>query len=205
MVEFTARAIEANTPDNKDFRYTLTTLRDNLLGGADSSALFVLAGAAGLLLLAVLNLRRCCSRWGFERRQEFAVRIALGAGGRQVMRLVLQQSLIIVAAGAVVGIALSFVALRMLQSFDLGATVTPFTATAHLDGGVLAATVLLTLLAGVAAGALPIWFTRDTEIGDTLRSASRSANAVARRHCMAESHGLRAGGAFCRHPSLPRC
>ena len=101
MVDFTARTIEANAPDNKDFRYTLTTLRDTLLGGADSSALFVLAGAAGLLLLAVLNLSSLLLAWGFERRQEFAVRIALGAGSRQVMRLVLQQSLIIVAAGAV--------------------------------------------------------------------------------------------------------
>jgi predicted permease len=53
--------------------------------------------------------------------------------------------------------------------------VTPFIGTAHLDVTVLAATILLTLFAGVAAGALPIWFTRDTEIGDTLRSASRSA------------------------------
>lgn len=175
MVDFTARTIEANPPGNKDFRYTLTTLRDTLLGGADSSALFVLAGAAGLLLLAVLNLSSLLLAWGFERRQEFAVRIALGAGSRQVMRLVLQQSLIIVAAGAVLGIGLSFIALRLLQSFDLGATVTPFIATAHLDVVVLGVTILLTLIAGVAAGALPIWFTRDTEIGDTLRSASRSA------------------------------
>ena len=175
MVEFTRRAIEVNAPDNKDFRYTLTTLRNALLGGADSSALFVLAGAAGLLLLAVLNLSSLLLAWGFERRQEFAVRIALGAGGRQVMRLVLQQSLIIVAAGAAMGIGLSFAALRLLRGFDLGATVTPFTATADLDAGVLAATILVTLLAGVAAGALPIWFTRDAEIGDTLRSASRSA------------------------------
>lgn len=91
------------------------------------------------------------------------------------MRLVLQQSLIIVAAGAIVGTGLSVVALRLLQSFDLGATVTPFTSNAHLDGSVLAATVLITLLAGVAAGTLPIWFTRDSEIDDTLRSASRSA------------------------------
>ena len=175
MVAFTARTIEANAPDNKDFRYTLTTLRNNLLGGADSSALFVLAGAGGLLLLAVLNLSSLLLAWGFERRQEFAVRIALGAGSRQVMRLVLQQSLIIVSAGAIAGVVLSFAALRLLQSFDLGATVTPFIGSATLDPAVLAATILLTLLTGVAAGALPIWFTRDSEIGDTLRTASRSA------------------------------
>jgi len=72
MDAFTRRTIDASPIDNKDFRYTLTTLRDTLLGGADSSALFVLAGAGGLLLLAVLNLASLLLAWGFERRQEFA-------------------------------------------------------------------------------------------------------------------------------------
>jgi putative ABC transport system permease protein len=174
MVAFTKRALEESPADNKDFRWGVTTLRDNLLGGADSSALFVLAGAGGLLLLAVLNLASLLLAWGFERRQEFAVRIALGAGGRQVARLMLQQSLIIVAAGAVAGVALSYVALYLLRSFDLGPTVTPFVTNAHLEWSVFAATIVITVVAGLAAGAMPIWFARDAEIGDTLRSSSRS-------------------------------
>lgn len=175
MVAFTARAIEASPPDNKDYRYTLTTLRDNLLDGADSTALFVLAGAGGLLLLAVLNLSSLLLAWGFERRQEFAVRVALGAGTRQVMGLVLRQSLLIAGAGAVVGVGMTFVALVLLKSFDLGATVTPFIASARLDAGVLGVTIMLTVLAGITASALPVWFTRDAGIGDALRSSSRSA------------------------------
>jgi putative ABC transport system permease protein len=175
VAAFTARTVEANPADNKDYRYAITTLRDNLLSGADSSALFVLAGAAGLLSLAVLNLASLLLAWGFERRQEFAVRIALGAGGRQVARLMLQQSLIIVAAGTIVGIGFSYLALYFLRGFDLGPTVTPFVATARLDFSVLAVATLAAILAGAAAGALPIWFTRDREIGDTLRSSSRSS------------------------------
>ena len=174
MAAFTTRAVEASPPDNKDYRYNVTTLRDNLLSGADSSAFFVLAGAGGLLLLAVLNLASLLLAWGFERRQEFAVRIALGAGARQVARLLLQQSLIIVAVAAVAGIGLSYVALYFLRGFDLGPTVTPFVATAHLDLGILTATILVAIGAGLVAGAIPVWFTRDTEVGDTLRSSSRS-------------------------------
>jgi predicted permease len=174
LIAFTARAIEASPPDNKDYRYNATTLRNLLLAGADSSAFFVLAGAGGLLLLAVLNLASLLLAWGFERRQEFAVRIALGAGRRQVARLLLQQSLIIVAAGAAAGIALSYAALFFLRGFDLGPTVTPFVATAHLDLSVLAATLVVAVLAGLIAGAFPIVLTRDAHIGDTLRSSSRS-------------------------------
>jgi predicted permease len=174
MTEFTARALQASA-DNKDFRYILTTIRRNALNGADKSAFLVLAGAGGLLLLAVLNLSSLLLAWGFERRQEFAVRIALGAAKRHVARLVLQQSLMIAGAGAVVGVGLSVVALRALQGFSLGPTVTPFIARARLDPAVLVATILIALGAGMLAGGLPVAFTRDSEIGDSLRSSSRSA------------------------------
>jgi len=95
---FTVRAIEASPADNKDFRYGIKPLRDVLLNGADSSALFVQAGAATLLILAILNLASLLVAWGFERRQEMSVRRALGADGAQVVRLLLRQSLTIVAA-----------------------------------------------------------------------------------------------------------
>ena len=91
---FTARTIEANPADNKDYRYNIKTLRNVLLDGADSSALFVQAGAATLLVLAILNLASVLVAWGFERKQEMAVRRALGAGGGQVVRLLLQQSVV---------------------------------------------------------------------------------------------------------------
>jgi len=187
MASFTVRAIEASA-DNKDYRYSAKTLRDLLLGGADSSVLFVLAGAGGLLLLAILNLSSLLLAWGFERRQEFAVRIALGAGTRQVIRLMLEQSLVIVAMGAALGIAFSILALRLLQGFDLGVTVTPFVHAARLDVSVLAVSVLLTLVAGVAAGALPMWFVRDVGIADTIRSASRTATVS--RSAMAWQKGV---------------
>lgn len=174
MNQFTARALEFNA-DNRDFRHTVTTLRDSLLGGADESALFVLAAAAGLILLAVLNLSSLLVAWGFERQREFAVRIALGAGARDVMRLVLRQSLVVVGLAGVAGVGLAVVALRILQSFDLGPTVSPFIRSASLDPMVLAATMALTMLAGVAAGLLPTWFGREARVGDSLRATSRSS------------------------------
>ena len=172
---FAARAIEASPADNKDYRYTIKTLRDVLLNGADSSALFVQAGAATLLVLAILNLASVLVAWGFERKQEMAVRRALGAGGGQVVRLLLQQSVVIVAAGAALGVLLAYVALRTLQQFDLGPTVSVLVANARLDASVLVATAAIAMIAGLAAGALPAWFSRGHGLSDALRAASRSA------------------------------
>jgi putative ABC transport system permease protein len=174
MQSFTARALEAAPADNKDFRYTITTMRETLLGGADETALFVLAGAVGLMLLAVLNLSSLLIAWGFERQREFAVRIALGADARHVTRLMLRQSLVVVAFSGVVGLGLSVLGLRLLQSFDLGPTVTPFLQAARLDPSVLIVTLLLTGVAGVAAGLLPACVARGARVGESLRATSRS-------------------------------
>jgi predicted permease len=175
MGRFTAQAIEASPVDNKDYRYNVTPLRDVLLGGADASALFVEAGAATLLLLATLNLATLLVAWGFEQRQEIAVRIALGATGARVTRLLLQQSVAIVAAGAALGVPLAYVALRTLQQLDLGPTVTVLAGNAHVDVSVLLATAVIAVFAALAAGALPAWFSRGDFLGDALRSSSRSA------------------------------
>ena len=172
---FTTRAIEASPADNKDYRYNIKTLRNVLVDGADSSALFVQAGAATLLALAILNLASLLIAWGFERRQEMAVRRALGAGDRGVMHLLLQQSVVIVAIGAALGVALAYVALRTLQQFDLGPTVTVLVSKAHLDAGVLVATGAIAVIAGLVAGALPAWFSRGTGLTDALRASSRSS------------------------------
>jgi len=172
---FTARAIEASPADNKDYRYTIKTLRNLLLDGADSSALFVQAGAATLLALAILNLASLLIAWGFERRQEMAVRRALGAGDGRVMRLLLQQSLVIVAAGAALGVVLAYGGLRTLQQFDLGPTVTVLVGKAHLDTSVLLATAGVAVISGLVAGALPAWLSRGTGLSGALMASSRSS------------------------------
>ncbi len=172
---FTASAIEASPADNKDYRYNIKTLRNALLDGADSSALFVQAGAATLLALAILNLASLLIAWGFERKQEMAVRRALGAGDGRVMRLLLQQSVVIVATGAVLGVVLAYVALRTLQQFNLGPNVTVLVGKAHLDTGVLLATAGMAVISGLVAGALPAWFSRGAGLSDALRASSRSS------------------------------
>lgn len=172
---FAARAIQEHPADNKDYQYRIQPLRNVLLSGADSSAFFVQVGAATLLLLAVLNLASLLVAWGFERAQEMAVRRALGAGDLDVTRLLFRQSGVIVGAGAVLGIALAFVGIRVLHGFDFGPTVTPFIGRARISLPILLATTAIATLAAIAAGALPAWFSRRGELAQALRASSRSA------------------------------
>jgi putative ABC transport system permease protein len=175
MRRFTTQAIEAHPADNRDFRYNVTSLRDVLLNGADASALFVEAGAATLLVLAILNLATLLVAWGFEQRREMAIRVALGATSARVTRLLLRQSVTIVVAGAALGVPLAHFALRTLQQLDLGPTVTVLAGKAHVDLEAVLATAVIAMIAGLAAAALPAWFSRGDFLGDALRASSRSS------------------------------
>jgi predicted permease len=175
VAAFSQRAIDANTAENKDYRYNLTTLRSSLLNGADSTIKLVQAGAVTLLLLAVLNLASLLVAWGFERRQELAVRLALGASTGRVAQLLLQQSLIVVGLGAVLGLAFAKLTLVALQGFDLGPFVSTLLGNARLDAATLAASAVAALLTGLAAGAVPAWFGRNANLGDALRASSRGS------------------------------
>ena len=80
-----------------------------LTGFAALAALLALVGVYGLLSFSVSR-----------RVRELGVRMALGAGRARVLRLVLAQSAVLVAAGLVAGVALSALLSRLLQTLLFG-------------------------------------------------------------------------------------
>ena len=89
-----------------------------------------IAGIFGLLglLVAVLGLFSLLSYTVSQRTREIGIRMAVGAGEREVLRLVLGQGMTLVAAGLALGIASSLALTRLMSSllFGVGAT-DPFT------------------------------------------------------------------------------
>ena len=66
-----------------------------------------------------------------ERTREIGIRMALGAGGRDVIRLIARQAAIVISIGLVLGLAGSFALTRLLKSALVGVTATdPATYTA---------------------------------------------------------------------------
>jgi predicted permease len=175
--DFTKRA-RAASADNRDFRYAMKSMRSQLLDGADSTVLLVQTGAAALLFLAVLNLASLLLAWGFERRQELAVRQALGAGEGRVLRMLFLQSLVVVGLGAVVGVGISLLSTPWLRQINLNPTLSFFTTRISIDASVLLATVIVATLCGLAAGVLPAVFSRHTDLAVALRSGGRTRNAT---------------------------
>jgi predicted permease len=174
--EFTRRTHAASAADNREYRYRMQTLREQLLTGADSTVLLVQTAAASLLLLAILNLVSLLVAWGFERNQEMAVRLALGGGRSQIVRLLVAQSALIVGAGLVVGIGLAHALLAAVRQLDLGPQLGFFLRQARVDGTVLLISVPIAVVVAVAAGVLPAMVNRRQGLASALRSSNRSAS-----------------------------
>jgi len=171
---FTPRAIEA-FPDNRNWSWTVQPLREALLSGADRTVLFVQAGAAVLLLLAISNLASLLLAWAAERQRETAVRLALGASTWRLVRQFLLQSLVLVSLGGLAGLALAAAALPLIQQLSPNQALGGFLGQLRLDAGTLGFAALLVLGTGLLAGLLPALQARRTSFLEALRSDSRGA------------------------------
>jgi ABC-type antimicrobial peptide transport system permease subunit len=103
--------------------------------------------AAAATLIATCGLYGLMAYAVTQRRREIGVRMALGAGRREVLRLVLTRALRIVVAGLIVGLAGAAAVTRVLQTFLFGVTPT--------DPMAFALVTLLLLTVGLMAAWLP--------------------------------------------------
>jgi predicted permease len=146
------------------------------LRGKFRHAFFVLTCAvACVLAIACVNLSNLLLARINVRRQDFAVRIALGARRRQLIQQALTESLVLAFAGSLVGVPLAVWAtdlLARLQTFGV-----PLLQDAAVDPVALAVTIALTALAGIACGLLPaIYLSRDHQT-HSLQNATHQRTA----------------------------
>ncbi len=117
-------------------------------------ALFALEIAVGVVwLIACCNVAGLLLARVAARRTEIAVRSALGAGRRRIVAQFLTESLLLSAAGAMGGLALSAAMLQMFRHM-LGKTL-PLAQNIHLNWVVFLSLLVLTLLTALAFGMFP--------------------------------------------------
>jgi putative ABC transport system permease protein len=127
-------------------------LKDDLVGGV-SSTLWVLMGAIGaVLLVACANIANLMLVRADARRQEFAVRAALGAVPARIARELLVESLVLGAAGSVLGLALAYVGVQLLVA--IGPSNLPRLEEITVDAPVLAFTAIASLASTLAFGSI---------------------------------------------------
>jgi putative ABC transport system permease protein len=164
-----------NLPGQLDITYPLTAqpLNDLLVGSTRTTLLVLLAGVALVLLIACADVANLLLADSLARRREVALKVALGAGRRQIFGQALRESLLIATAGGVLGVLLADWGLKLLvaaQPADL-----PRVDDVALSGRALVFALLVTTLAGVLAGLGPAWQTLRTDPKTFLTEGERGA------------------------------
>jgi len=98
----------------------LETVRTESMVGERSILLLLSAFGLAALLLATVGIYGVTSRAARRRTQEIGIRMALGARGKDVERLMLARGLAAVAVGLAAGLAASLIATRALSSLLYG-------------------------------------------------------------------------------------
>ena len=156
-------------------------LKDTIVGNI-ASTLWVLMGTIGAVLaIACANVANLMLVRADARRQEFAVRAALGAGRGRIARELLVESTVLGALGGAAGLVLAYVGLSLLVAF--GPTSLPRLQEISIDPSVLAFVVVASLVVELAARLDPGVQARGASRGAALRRPAarpRAASVIAR-------------------------
>ncbi|MDQ2765792.1 MAG: ABC transporter permease [Gemmatimonadota bacterium] len=163
--------ITAAHPDRNAFTPHLSALRSHVVGQIHS-ALVMLAFAVGTVMLIVCaNLSNLLLVRATARRKEMAIRAALGAGRRRLVRQMLTESILLSAAGSAIGLMLSILGTRTiarLQSVNL-----PLLGDVRVDASSFAFIVCLAMLAGLMFGMAPAMQLSEFAVHDALKASGR--------------------------------
>ncbi len=138
---------------NRERVLRLNRLRERALGPAARDLWLLMAAALLFLLIGCANVANLLLARGFARRHEMAVRIAIGAARRRLIRQLFTESCLLAVLGGLAGYALAAAAWKVLPS--LAPVSIPRLAAAHAGRAVFGFALALSLINGIAFGMVP--------------------------------------------------
>ena len=160
---------------DKNRIYVTKPLVESIVGDLGPILIIVMSATGLLLLLACVNVANLLLARSAARAREMAVRAALGAGWGRLVRQLLTESMVLAAAGTIVGVAVGAIGLRALLA--IGASTLPRLDTVPFDTRVLVFSLLMLIVTGAIIGLAPAVRLMRSDMKTLMNDNSRSASA----------------------------
>jgi putative ABC transport system permease protein len=148
-------------------------LQSDLTWDVRPALLAVLGAVFLVLLIACVNVTNLLLARGAQRQAEFAMRAALGAAQRRLVRQLLTESLLLALLGAVFGMVVAFAGVRAVVA--LSPPELPRISAIGIDGAVFLFALGMTTLIGVVVGLVPALQASRRDLHTAMQRSSRSA------------------------------
>ena len=176
-----ARALAAEYPDNDaHMGISASGLLDFVIGDTRTPLLLLLVAVGVVLLIACANVANLLLARATGRGREIAIRDALGATRRRIVRQLVTESVLLSGAGAVLGVGFAYGALAGV--LRLYPDTLPRVQEVSIDYRVLLFTVALALVTAIMFGVLPAWHASSPNPNGAMREGGRTASASARQN-----------------------
>jgi putative ABC transport system permease protein len=147
-------------------------LIDMVVGDIKPALRLLVIAVATLLLIACVNVANLALSRAAARERELAVRRALGASRRRLIRQILTESLVVAIAGGALGMAIAYAGVRLLVRLDPASV--PRLQDVSVNGNVLAFAAAVSILTGLLFGLAPALRSGRGQSVTTLTGGERS-------------------------------
>jgi predicted permease len=174
--------LESDAVDIAGFTGRAEALRAIRVGNLTQMLVILQAIVLAVLLIACANVANFQLARVAARRKEFAVRAALGAAARRLVRLVLVESLVLALIGAVCGLAVAMGGLELIRALGLERTAEGFDF--KLDTTVLAFTLGAAVVAALISGLPPVIALLRDDLTRAVHEAGRQSGGGRDAHAL---------------------